>query len=237
MYFEPLSPIEVSNNMSELMSSTRFPLSVLYKRLSLSPSNVLCVFVVGSRLWGTASYDSDWDFTIVLRRFKKRRSFIHSGNIDACVLDVDEYRERVLKHHHFTDVYTLWLPPSHVWLSSIDLRREFSSCLDPRRFVSSIEDISSRDWRVSEKMWGKGKTHKAKKIIVHSLAMAILSTRIISSGELVPADYSCGYEHYCEIMGGLDDDASWDDLRASFHPQHESLMQRLRDSSSSRTRG
>lgn len=81
--------------MKELMSYASIDTSVLLRRLKLNEKDVLGIYIVGSRLWGSATYSSDWDFIIVLRSWPKGRSSEHNGDIDATVLDKNEFFKRV----------------------------------------------------------------------------------------------------------------------------------------------
>lgn len=71
------------------------PLDKILTPLKIPKSEIVDVFVLGSRLWGTANANSDYDTYIVVRdgcsvasglpRLKGFAS-VHSGNIDALII-------------------------------------------------------------------------------------------------------------------------------------------------------
>jgi len=81
--------------MKELMSYASIDTSVVLRRLKLNEEDVLGLYVVGSRLWGSATYSSDWDFIVVLKKWPEGRSSLHSGDIDASAIDKEEFFKRV----------------------------------------------------------------------------------------------------------------------------------------------
>jgi hypothetical protein len=76
------------------------------------------VFLVGSRLWGSATFDSDYDFIIVHRCPTAKRpphATLHNGEIDASAVHVDEFKKRVEDDHEFYELLCLWLPADYRW--------------------------------------------------------------------------------------------------------------------------
>jgi predicted nucleotidyltransferase len=75
--------------MRELMKEGRVDTGIVLKRLKVEDADVMCVYLIGSRLWGSASDGSDWDFEIVHRSWKEGsgRSSLHNGELDASMID------------------------------------------------------------------------------------------------------------------------------------------------------
>src|SRR5687768_2741938 len=67
-------------------------LSSVCRLLKLDESNVLALYVYGSRLWGSADATSDWDFVIIKRSNDGKSSGekvgnTHIDNIDAAIYE------------------------------------------------------------------------------------------------------------------------------------------------------
>ena len=87
------------------------------------------VYVIGSRVWGTATSKSDWDVIIVTDN-KNNNVFQSVDNIDAYILDKHQWREE-LNNHRFVCWLTLFLPESAIWKNDLN--------------VSSLNKTSNKD--------------------------------------------------------------------------------------------
>lgn len=43
-------------------------------------------YIIGSRMWGTATEKSDWDLLFVMNDPKLEKSTVHCPNVDACYI-------------------------------------------------------------------------------------------------------------------------------------------------------
>ncbi|KAL6045696.1 hypothetical protein QOT17_003182 [Balamuthia mandrillaris] len=113
----------ISQEMEALMSSQAAKLSLpaLCQRLRLPEAQVLRCYLVGSRLWGTASHHSDWDFVVVLKDKSGggggggEKAQLHNGNIDASVLTNSQFLKKIYEDHSMHYLICLWLPPMYRW--------------------------------------------------------------------------------------------------------------------------
>lgn len=104
--------------MRELREASHLTLANVLKRLRFEEEDVVAVFLVGSRLWGSATFDSDYDFIIVHRCPTAKRpphATLHNGEIDASAVHVDEFKKRVEDDHEFYELLCLWLPADYRW--------------------------------------------------------------------------------------------------------------------------
>jgi hypothetical protein len=104
---------EIRSAMLTLMQQCKLTLSILLARLQLCAAHTKNVYLIGSRLWGTvrtllaqllqtsafvmqATHSSDWDFMIVYSAGKWHgKSTIHNGDIDASIMDENEFAQRL----------------------------------------------------------------------------------------------------------------------------------------------
>jgi len=166
------------------MLKTRFSLDKLINGLKLDPLNVLNIYVVGSRLWGTGTYNSDWDFIIVLKKWKQNRSFLHKKDWDVHVLNKETYENRVLDEHRFLEVCTLWLPDYCVWKEELSLRKQFIKSFKPKQFMKILEEEKIRDEKLAKKMLNKEKYKKVEKINHYIKIMDDISKQIIKNKKI-----------------------------------------------------
>lgn len=86
--------------MAVLLQTPIISLEKVCSTLSIPEKDVLSAFVLGSRLWGTANAQSDYDAYIVLKgnsslatTLDKQKGFvsIHKANIDSIVMTESTY--------------------------------------------------------------------------------------------------------------------------------------------------
>eukprot|EP00005_Dracoamoeba_jomungandri_P013895 CAMPEP_0174271638 /NCGR_PEP_ID=MMETSP0439-20130205/48546_1 /TAXON_ID=0 /ORGANISM="Stereomyxa ramosa, Strain Chinc5" /LENGTH=144 /DNA_ID=CAMNT_0015361763 /DNA_START=38 /DNA_END=469 /DNA_ORIENTATION=+ len=141
------SDSEYSEKMREMiefneMSKSGLSTSVVCKRLKLNEKDVVAVYLLGSRLWGTASWESDWDFIVVHNKWKDK-STTHSGNIDACVISKTAFIQRVQEDHHFLETMCMFLPTEYKWKEDLKIP-DFE--IRPNKLYDAVVAESERDW-------------------------------------------------------------------------------------------
>ena len=82
-------------------------------KLNLRLSDLQCVFIGGSRLWGTAKPSSDYDLIVVSKEVQGK-TCVHAGDgsINAQLLGTEEYLLRI-RQHRWLELITLWMPPDY----------------------------------------------------------------------------------------------------------------------------
>lgn len=143
---EDESPEMTYERMMDLQKKSKISLPILMTRLQLNPADVLNAYLMGSRLWGSASYNSDYDFMIVHKKWSSKAS-LHSGDIDATMYDQKEFIQK-LKEHAFHEMICTWLPRSFVLKEELDPKQHF--VLDPKKLRLSIFEETDRDWRMAQ---------------------------------------------------------------------------------------
>jgi len=166
------------------MAKSRFAmnLKVLCRKLEMEMEDVVNCYIIGSRIWGTATSKSDWDMIVVIKnkkKMKKQGTTLTVDNIDAKIWDIEEWIEE-LKAHRFACWLTLFLPINAIWKqeSSIDTLENvggFSMTL----FVDKLVDDVGKDCHKLNKFWTKGKMDRVHRTFVHSLRMIEISKQIL----------------------------------------------------------
>ena len=174
------------NRFSASMARSRFAmnLKVLCKKLEIDPSRVLNLYVIGSRIWGTATSKSDWDVIVVVdnkTKMKHRGQSVKVDNIDAVIWDKEEWIEEV-KAHRFVCWLTLFLPSTAIWKQEMDICSLSANMkgFGLRLFVDELMEEVGEDCKKLNKFWSKGEMDKVHRTFVHSLRMIQVSKSVVT---------------------------------------------------------
>jgi len=185
-------------------SHRNFPgdLNGVYDKLSLKPADVLNVYLIGSRMWGTASISSDHDLYLVVQGNSPARNShfqIPGLNVDATVVGETYFQQR-LNDAKLKELSCLWAPPACKLLE----RRNFqlvgsaatsgaaAGAVDRARLGSSLTAGYEKDWTRARKQIQGGRLEVGKKVLSHCVRAHLLSLQIVSCGHIV--DYEAGKE-------------------------------------------
>lgn len=218
------------------------PSSVCAK-LGLEEREVLGIFLIGSRLWGTATEQSDWDFEVVCARPNKAGKEVwtlHGGNVDATCVTAALFARRV-RDHHFLALVVGWMPLEWRW------KRDSKVAIEPGKLDragerkhrgccrcltcalcaalwKSVHEEATRDWAVAEKKAAKGLHPEAKKVVLHAIRMLRISCQYAESGGGAVPNLWC-VDDLAEQMRG-----EWGAvvLRDAYGAEYDALVERLR---------
>jgi len=182
-------------------------LSDVAKKLNLSEVGLRGVFVLGSRLWGTARRDSDWDLLVVHADVTGKTSR-HSGDgrIDAVVTSQEEYFERC-RRHQWLECLTLFVPPDNC------LRKQAPPAdftIDRRLLAASVAEETNKDWARARKYVERGDLERAKRTIVHTLRMNMMALQLATHGRIV--DFTVANDLREELWGVYSQDWRYYDV-------------------------
>ena len=158
-------------------------------------SDLLSIFVLGSRLWKTHRPSSDWDLMIVLKDSAKAAprggiTSVHSGNgkIDATLITLSEYRDRC-RRHEWLVLLTRWLPRECVLLGPGDgVSSDSSLALKRELLAATVGRETARDWKRARKYIERGDLARGKRTLGHTLRMNVLAEQLARCGAV--ADFS-----------------------------------------------
>ena len=195
-------------------------LEKISKSFKLTQSDILNVYVVGSRLWGTAQKDSDWDLVVVVKIWAGKPADMHSGLLDAHILSKDQFLEGLLMHNF--RLITCINTPDHCKLKeTVHFGKDFA--LNKIKLKESFFQENERDMRVAEKHAMKGKVDTATKICVHTLRLLMIGEQICSEGRIV--DFQRGRDELDEVKYGYF--GSWEVLHACAMPKIDACKERI----------
>lgn len=124
-------------------------------KLSLSEKDVLGVYLYGSRLWGSATAKSDYDFLVVVKNALSKADgswTVHNGNCDFLLMTEKVFASRLADQTFLVTVVVHWLPPEWKW-------KQYAlpvTPIDKSKFVAAVIKEAERDWAVADKKRDKG---------------------------------------------------------------------------------
>lgn len=148
------------------------------KLLSFSPKDVLGIFLYGSRLWGSATSKSDYDFLIVLSDSSspKPSSTSHKNNIDALCLSRTEFFSRLSRHEFLCCVVSWWLPSEWVWKNTLPTT---GHNVDTGGLATATLQQRERDEEMAKKKASKGDVEGAKKVVIHMMRILRITVALL----------------------------------------------------------
>jgi len=125
----------------------------------------LGLYLYGSRLWGTASESSDYDFLVVLKKADNPCQTFHTGNIDCLVFSQSEFEKKLAEHTFLCVLVAEWLPEEWIWKRKHPIKFK----MDQTKLATSILEIVERDWNVAAKKRAKKMNDAASKVEMHAI--------------------------------------------------------------------
>lgn len=162
----------------------------LQRVYGVGESEVLNLYLLGSRLWGTHHEGSDYDVTAVLAESARISTsrHTHSGSFDVQLVPLAAFRE-LLSANDAHAVLCAALPWTHV----LQERQPLEPRLNPVRFVASVEELVQKVCsRARHDVVEKGHVQRAQKAMLHGLRMLDLARQLLSASDTDEIDWRCG---------------------------------------------
>jgi predicted nucleotidyltransferase len=172
----------------------------VFTALKIPPAKVVGVFLVGSRCWGTHRAGSDYDFIIVTSGLPQKGA-LHARNINAKLLDVAEYRERI-RMHRLLELTTLFVPRDNIWLNRIQPAATLH--VDRLVLIESLEHECHKDWERVCKLLMANDLVAAKKTFVCAVRNCLLAKQLLEHNRIV--DLQCANDFRLELMAEYQSD-------------------------------
>jgi predicted nucleotidyltransferase len=184
------------------------------KRSKIHPSKVKCIYVFGSRVYGTSGYSSDWDFIMIANNAVSNQE-IRSGDFNIHVIVPDEF-EKMLKAHHPGAIECFYAPQEFRLLETIKF--DFKISIPSLRH--SFSHVSSNSWVKCKKKLEQNDYYIGVKSLFHSLRIPMFGIQIAKDGYI--SDFSCANKIYDIIFSR--NDWTWDELDEKFRPLKNQIL-------------
>ncbi len=189
------------------------------QRTKIHPSRVKCIYVFGSRVYGTNNNSSDWDFFMVANNPVSNQE-IRSGDFNIHIVVPDEF-VRLLKNHHSSALEAYFTPPEFrlLELEKFDFHIKIPS------LRHSFSHISSNSWVKCKKKMAQGDYYSGVKSLFHSLRIPMFGIQIAKTGKI--HDFKCANKIYSILFSR--NDWTWNELDEKFRPLRNQILTDFRN--------
>jgi len=146
------------------------------------PSRVFCVYIFGSRVYGTSGPTSDWDIIMVANNSvdSTELSGLKRGLYNIHVYTPKKFKED-LDWHRINNLECIFAPG---WAKlKEDIKWDFK--LDASKLRHSISHISSNSWVKCKKKLAQDEYYSGIKSIFHSIRIPMFGLQIANFGKIV----------------------------------------------------
>lgn len=190
----------------------------------LSDSDVLTVFPYGSRVYGTAKYNSDHDFIVVLKDGAQDRDSLESSyhNINVTIYSETSFQDKLNKHK--ISALECISVTDELLLKN---KKKFNFKLDKNTLRESISEKASHSWVKSKKKFEVVQdrdVYIAKKSLFHSLRIIDFGIQIAKNQKIINFD-SCN-PIWAEISSNESED--WAAYKDKYQSYFNSQMTEFR---------
>ena len=173
--------------MTEALRYFPGDLDEVFTKLSVKRKDVVNVYLIGSRMWGTATHTSDYDIYVVTKGATEARNShfrLPPGlEVDAVVVGASYFQQR-LDFGKLKELSCIWAPEACQLLCT----RTFapaSGKVDPKALSSSLAEGYAKDWTRARKLIEGGNLVAGKKVILHCVRAHLLAVEIVEQGKIV----------------------------------------------------
>ena len=202
------------------MIPTSLPtLETIIKTSGLHPSRVFNVYLFGSRIYGTADQNSDWDVIMVANNSVESTE-IRRGLFNIHVYTPDKFQAD-LDWHRINNLECIFAPD---W-AKLKETIKFDFKLVIPKLRHSISHISSNSWVKAKKKIMVADDYKSGiKSLFHSIRIVMFGTQIVSTGRI--SDFECANYIWKNIMTKYN--WTWKELDNEFREIHNKVLTEFR---------
>jgi len=134
-------------------------------------------------------------------------------NVDLQIVTKTSFVD-LIRMHDVRALISIFLPPKHIWKTTIDFEGEFS--LDMNLLRAPFSKISNTAFGCAKIFMEKEHLiRKSKKLIVASMRYLLFGIQIAKHGKIV--DYQCANEFFQTVME--DEHDTWHHYQHQYRPQ------------------
>jgi predicted nucleotidyltransferase len=196
------------------------------------PSRVFCVYIFGSRVYGTAGTKSDWDIIMVANNSVDSTELpgLKRGLYNIHVYTPKKFKED-LDWHRINNLECIFAPD---WAKlKEDIKWDFK--LDNAKLRHAISHISSNSFVKSKKKLAQNDYYTGIKSIFHSIRIPMFGLQIANFGKIVDfaeANYIWDDITFKSLPQYMRDkkEWTWDELDKKWRPTLNSTLSQFRKS-------
>jgi predicted nucleotidyltransferase len=203
----------------------KFNAEDIIKAVGMHPLKVKNIYVYGSRVYGTARPESDWDIIIVgmnLNEHEEHRHTLEDGTLLNIHIYTTDRFKRDLEMHNMMNLECVFAPEWAVLQEKMDFGFE----LNKKRMVKTLLNASYNSWSGAKRKLNECDIYRGLKSVFHSLRILIFANQIAEHGNVV--DFSEANYLYDEINEC--DEIDWDYFKREYLEFKIALEKKLKGS-------
>jgi predicted nucleotidyltransferase len=151
----------------------------------IHPTRIFNIYLFGSRVYGTANRDSDWD-AIMIAKNSVESTEIRKGLFNIHVYTPDKFKED-LENHRINNLECIYAPD---WAKLKEDIKFDNFKIDKNKLRHMISQISSNSWvKCAKKLEQENEYYIGVKSLFHSIRIPMFGSQIAEYGKIV--DFSC----------------------------------------------
>ena len=195
----------------------------IIKASGMHPLKVKNIYIYGSRVYGTARPDSDWDIIIVgmnLNEHEEHRFTLDNGTLLNIHIYTTDRFKRDLEMHNMMNLECVFAPEWAVLQEKMDFGFE----LNKKRMVKTLLNASHNSWRGAKRKLLDCDIYRGLKSVFHSLRILMFSNQLGESDKIT--DFSESNYLFTEINEC--DEIDWSYFKEKYLPFKAELEKRLK---------
>jgi predicted nucleotidyltransferase len=176
-----------------------FTKDIIISESNVHPLKVRNIYLYGSRIYGTASPDSDWDIicvTAALLEHEEKRVKVGNDLLNIHLITPDKF-QRGLDNHDIMNLECYFSPEWARLQEKLVLKFE----LNKKKLAKNIISQSFVSWQGGKHKINNGDIYRGLKSIFHSLKMLLFAIQIAEHGKIInfsEANYLHHEIHDCD---------------------------------------
>ena len=189
----------------------------IIKASGINPVRVLNIYLFGSRVYGNASNNSDWD-VIMIAKTSSPETEIKTDKFNIHILTADRFQDS-LDQHNIRSIECVMAPD---WAKLQEVH-SFKFNLIQNRLRHSVSHMNSNSWVKAKKKINQGDYYIGVKSLWHSIRIVMYGIQIAKSGHI--ADWQCANDIWKELSSKK---WTWTELDERFRKINNSLLSEFR---------
>lgn len=194
------------------------------KELNKLHKEILNIYSYGSRVYGTYSEHSDYDYIIVIKGTKGIKSDYNLGRSDYHFYDEKSFQDAINNHEiNVLECLSLKYHNNQIFSEN----KEFDYIIDLQKLRHSISKTSSNSFVKAKKKLTIEKDYDlyiSKKSLFHSLRILIFGIQLAKYGKII--NYTEANKYYEDIMNTENYD--WAYYKETYQPIYNELSSKFK---------